>query len=277
VARAPVPALTSHADRPRLPPGEARLRQRRLSARGHRQAGPACAGIVLFLAALLAVDTGVELRGQLLLGAATWATLLLLCWPLSAERRAQVALVVVVATCAELTGSVLWGVYTYRLDNLPSFVPPAHGLVYLAGLALSVWVGRRAPLLVGLALGVVVLWAVAGLTVLPRTDAGGALGAFLLAYFLLRGRAPAIYAGVFLIVAALEVYGTALGTWSWAETIPGTPIPNGNPPSGVASGYVWFDFVALALAPRLLSATRSWAARSRADRAARAHRSEGCA
>jgi hypothetical protein len=54
-------------------------------------------------------------------------------------------------------------------------------------------------------------------------------------------------------VAALELYGTAVGTWTWAQTIPGTGIPNGNPPSGVASGYVWFDVTALALAPWLLS------------------------
>ena len=36
--------------------------------------------------------------------------------------------------------------------------------------------------------------------------------------------------------------------------IPGTEVTNGNPPSGVASGYVWFDIVALALAPRVLAA-----------------------
>jgi hypothetical protein len=36
-------------------------------------------------------------------------------------------------------------------------------------------------------------------------------------------------------------------------TIPGTGVPNGNPPSGVAAGYVWFDLVALALAPRLVA------------------------
>ena len=76
----------------------------------------------------------------------------------------------------------------------------------------------------------------------------------LLAVYLVRGRAPAVYAGVFLVVAGLELYGTALGTWNWAEAIPGTGVPQGNPPSGVASGYVWFDIVALALAPRLLAA-----------------------
>ena len=85
----------------------------------------------------------------------------------------------------------------------------------------------------------------------------GALGAALLAAFLLVGRAPAVYAGVFFVVAGLELYGTALGTWAWAETAPGTPITQGNPPSGIASGYVFFDIAALALAPWLQRAARA--------------------
>ena len=94
------------------------------------------------------------------------------------------------------------------------------------------------------------------MTVLPRADVGGAIGAALLAVYLIRGRAPEIYAGVFLVVAWLELYGTAIGTWEWAVTIPGTGVPQGNPPSGVASGYVWFDIVALALAPRSFAGER---------------------
>jgi hypothetical protein len=53
-------------------------------------------------------------------------------------------------------------------------------------------------------------------------------------------------------VAGLELYGTAIGTWRWAAELPGLGIPDGNPPSGAASGYVWFDVMALLLAPRLL-------------------------
>ena len=87
---------------------------------------------------------------------------------------------------------------------------------------------------------------------LPRPDVGGAIGAALLALYLIRGRAPEIYAAVFLVVAWLELYGTAIGTWEWAVTIPGTAVPQGNPPSGVAAGYVWFDIVAIALAAPLI-------------------------
>ena len=225
------------------------------------------AAILGFLAALLAVDTQVDARLQLVLGALTWLALWLACRGVPPALRAQALVVVVVATCAELVGSIVWGVYTYRLENLPSFVPPAHGLVYLAGVALAG--AARSPAaqawLVRVALVLVLAWGLAGVTVLPRTDVGGALGAGLLALYLVRGRAPAIYAGVFLVVAWLELYGTAIGTWEWAPVIPGTGVPQGNPPSGVASGYVWFDIVALALAPRLLATWQRLRGRAPAD------------
>ena len=209
-----------------------------------------------YLAALLAIDTQVDLRGQLLLGALTWIVLILAAKPLTSERRAQVAVVICAATVAELTGSILWGVYSYRLHNLPTFVPPAHGIVFMAGLGLSQALRMQRRVLVAVAATAASLWAVLGVTVLPRLDAAGALGVPLLLVFLWRSRARAAYAGVFLVVAALELYGTAIGTWRWATELPGLGIPDGNPPSGVASGYVWFDVMALLLAPGLLALVR---------------------
>ena len=219
--------------------------------------------IAAYLAALLAVDTQVDLHGQLALGALTWIVLVVAAWPLTTERRAQVAVVICAATVAELTGSILWGVYSYRLHNLPTFVPPAHGLVFMAGLALSEGLRRHSRALVLVAAAAATLWGVLGLTVLPRLDAAGALGIPLLLAFLWRSRARAAYAGVFLVVAALELYGTAIGTWRWAGKLPGLGIPDGNPPSGVASGYVWFDVMALLFAPWVLAAVRTWPLRRR--------------
>jgi hypothetical protein len=207
-----------------------------------------------YLAALLAVDTQVDLHGQLVLGALTWVALAVAARPLPPQRRAQVAVVICAATVAEVTGSIIWGVYSYRLHNLPTFVPPAHGLVFMAGLSLSKALRRHArPLVLGAA-AVAFTWGLLGLTVLPRMDAAGAFGVPLLLAFLWRSRARAAYAGVFLVVAGLELYGTAIGTWRWADHLPGLGIPDGNPPSGVASGYVWFDVMALLLAPRLPAA-----------------------
>jgi hypothetical protein len=51
--------------------------------------------------------------------------------------RLQTLAVVGFATVGEIVGSLVWGLYGYRLGNLPAFVPPGHGLVYLAGLSLA--------------------------------------------------------------------------------------------------------------------------------------------
>ncbi len=216
--------------------------------RWYAAAGPA------YLAALLAVDTRVHLGGQVALGLLTWLVLLAALRPLPALARAQALAVVVFATAGEVSGSLVWGVYTYRLHNLPAFIPPAHGLVYLSGIALASVLRERA-VVAAAALGSIG-WGLAGLTVLPRLDVAGAIGVPLLCVFLWRSRFRAAYAGVFVAVAALELYGTSIGTWRWAAHLPGLGIPDGNPPSGVASGYVWFDVMALLAAPALVAAVR---------------------
>ncbi|HEX7582027.1 MAG TPA: hypothetical protein VF321_02975 [Gaiellaceae bacterium] len=216
-------------------------------------AGPA------YIAVLLAVDTQVSLGVQLALGVVTWLVLLAAIWPLAAIVRAQVIGVVLFATVAEVTGSLIWGVYRYRLHNLPLFIPPAHGLVYLSGVALAAVIPAR-PLVAVAAAGSIG-WGLAGITVLPRLDVAGAMCVPLLIAFLWRSRFRATYAGVFVVVAALELYGTSIGVWRWATELPGLAIAQGNPPSGVASGYVWFDVMALLVAPWLVASSRTIRAR----------------
>jgi len=221
--------------------------------RWYAAAGPA------YIAVLLAVDTQVGLAAQIGLGVVTWVVLLAAIWPLTAIVRAQVIGVVMFATIAEVTGSLIWGVYRYRLHNLPLFIPPAHGLVYLSGVALASVVRPR--LLVAVAAAGSVGWGIAGITVLPRLDVAGAMCVPLLVAFLWRSGFRAAYAGVFVVVAALELYGTSIGVWRWAAELPGLGIAQGNPPSGVASGYVWFDVMALLVAPWLVAGTRTIRAR----------------
>src|SRR5205085_8288661 len=140
------------------------------------------AAIGAYLAALLAVDAQVGYGGQLALGVLTWAVLAVLLVPVSPERRVQTVGVVVFATVGEVTGSLVWGVYTYRLHNLPLFIPPAHGIVYLSGIALALLMRER--LVVAIAGAGAVVWGIAGLTVLPRLDVAGAIGVPLLCVFL---------------------------------------------------------------------------------------------
>ena len=87
---------------------------------------------------------------------------------------------------------------------------------------------------------------------MPRFDLGGAIGVTVFLFFLWKGRAPAIYGGVFFVVLFLEIWGTAVGLWQWHAVTPGLGLPMGNPPSGAMSGYVLFDIVAIAVTARLL-------------------------
>ncbi len=216
---------------------------------------------VLMLAVMivgLGLDHFANLGQQMVLAACTWFILIVACIPLTPLQRSRTAVVVVVATIGEIIGSIIWGVYTYRLGNLPLFVPPGHGLVYLTGLRLSEtrWATHHRRWYIGAACTAIVGWGVLGLTgMLGRYDVAGAIGCAVLLIYVVRSRqSAALYCGVFFAVAVLEIYGTAIGTWRWAEVIPGLGVANGNPPSGAASGYVFFDICALALGHRLLGA-----------------------
>jgi hypothetical protein len=58
--------------------------------------------------------------------------------------------------------------------------------------------------------------------------------------------------GAFVIVTYLELMGTSLGTWTWQLRDPILGIVAiGNPPSGAAGGYGFFDAAALLGAPGL--------------------------
>ena len=212
--------------------------------------------LLVLTTAALAIDQVVNIWGQHALGLAGWVVLFAAAVYLSPLERSRVAVVIIVATLGEVVGSIIWGAYEYRLGNLPLFVPPGHGLVFLTGWRISQlgWVRAHARVFLGFVLAGLVGWALWGLVLAERQDVAGAIGAAFLAAFLIGGRSRMLYAGVFVFVAYLELYGTWVGTWTWAETLPGTGIPDGNPPSGIAAGYVLFDIAALTFAPALLAA-----------------------
>lgn len=188
------------------------------------------------------------------LGLLTWAVLGVALTRAAPSLRAQTVVVVAFATLVEYVFSPTLGVYTYRFHNVPAFVPPGHGLVYLSAFALghSRLVARHPRASVTAVLLGGGAWAAYGVLGAGRPDALGAFWYACLALFLLLGPSQPVYLGAFVAVSWLELVGTGAGTWTWARHDPTGVITIGNPPSGAAGGYGWFDLVGLLAAPPLL-------------------------
>lgn len=227
-----------------------------------RRALPARAGLMMmgWLSVVLWLDRaagGVGPWGERGLGVLTWLVLALALTRVTSVVRAQTVVVVVFATVVEYVFSPTLGVYTYRFHHVPAFVPPGHGLVYLSAFAFGhcalVVRHRRAALALVLTLGGA--WAAYGALLAPRPDLLGAFWFACLVGFVLVGPSQAVYVGAFVAVSWLELLGTHLGTWVWSTRDPTGAVSIGNPPSGAAGGYGWFDLAGLLAAPHLL---RGW-------------------
>jgi hypothetical protein len=230
------------------------------------------AGVTLtWVPLVLLLDRGSSLWFQRLLGVGTWVLLLTLLRRETPLVRAQVAVVIAFATVVEYTCSPLLEVYVYRLGNVPAFVPPGHGLVYLCALSLgrsALFREQRNRIVVATVVAGAA-YAAWGLLLSPRRDVLGAFWFLCLLGFLRWGRSASLYAGAFVIVTYLELLGTWLGTWRWQETDPTGLIAIGNPPSGAAGGYGWFDLAATLAAPSLLLVVRRLRTPRTAEEAAR--------
>ncbi|WP_374244267.1 hypothetical protein [Zoogloea sp.] len=191
--------------------------------------------IALTIAVGLAVDRFGGVWGQPAVGVWAWALAALLAvrYP---EQRVRLLACLVIASAGEVVLSLVWGLYDYRLGNLPLFVPPGHVLLYWLGLHLA----DRLPARLLTATG----WlAVGGVSALAL---GGIdwLGPPLLLIFLacLRwGPAPRLYATMFLLSLLMELWGTWLGNWTWRSQVPGLGWPMSNPPLAAGAFYCLLD------------------------------------
>ncbi len=217
-------------------------------------------GGTLFLAAaslaywivVLRLDSETSLGQQVALGLMTWVFLGLALRFSPPAERIQVLTMVGVASGFEVFSSLLVGFYRYRLENVPLYVPPGHGLFFLMALRTSElpWIVKRPRLVVGgVAAGSVAL-TVRGAVALPTPDLFGFAAWLVFLWFLLAGRYRRFYAVSFVMTMALEFYGTSLGLWRWASVAPIVALPAANPPCGIGAGYCVMDGIARRLSPR---------------------------
>ncbi|MDI1231517.1 MAG: hypothetical protein PSU93_10235 [Methylobacter sp.] len=214
----------------------------------------------LCVAVCLMSDANASLEKQNALGVCGWV--FLTGWLLGENReiRMQVVIAVIFATIGEHFASPFMGGYTYRFENVPAYVPPGHGMVYLTAVALGrsglfLRYAREIATFVVLVCGAWSVWGISN-----YAEQGDSVGALLFCVFLgylFKGRSPMVYLAAFFITTWLELIGTAVGTWTWAAIDPVLGLPQGNPPSGVAAWYCLVDAVAMGGAAPVLKSSKN--------------------
>lgn len=205
-------------------------------------------GGLVYTVAILEVDARASRGLQDALGVVTFAALLASAQLSSRRERFEMWLCLAYSTAIELFATQVWGLYHYRFGNVPLYVPPGHGLIYLfaAHVTRTPLVERHRALLARLTLGVATLWAALGVAF--ARDLHGAIYIPGFAWMLLRTKEAPAFAATFVIASIIEVLGVSLGTWHWSRVVPWLGLTSSDPPSAVAAGYCWFGFVGLKLA-----------------------------
>jgi hypothetical protein len=208
---------------------------------------------IAFVAIALPLDRSSTAVSQMTLSLLAWAFLAIALVLQPPAIRVQVVVLVIVATVLECVGSLIWGAYTYRLDNLPLYVPAGHGLFYLSALraaSLPLLQRHRRAIVIGVTAGATA-WMLYGLIAHPLPDLLGFVTWAIFIRFIVRGRYPLLYAVSFAMTTALELYGTGLGIWTWSPVLPVLMLPAGNPPTGIGAGYAAMDALTRRIVGRL--------------------------
>jgi hypothetical protein len=151
---------------------------------------------------------------------------------------------VFLALAGEVFFSLVLGMYTYRLENLPIYVPFGHTLVYASIFYLSkepIIKKHNQKIFAILYMGMILFstyWFI------EKNDTFGFI-CMLIILYLFRSRQTnrIFYILMFFMVLYLELVGTYYGCWIWPETWFNKIdfISSANPPSAISLFYFGFD------------------------------------
>jgi hypothetical protein len=217
-------------------------------------------GTCLWIAIGTWLDADGSLGRQRTIGAATWFVLAAAIRRERPAQRFQILTALIIATVGEFVCSLALGLYDYRLANVPSYVPPGHGLVYLAAinLARGAFHGRLGDAMRWVTLAAGGAWAIWGVTFAPRHDSFGLVLYLAFAGFVLFGASPHMYVAAYLLTTYLEFVGTGFGNWRWAPETAGALFTMGNPPTGIPGAYCVLDLGSLRGGWALFRRWRAW-------------------
>lgn len=202
--------------------------------------------IVATLAVGLLVDYHWPSYGQPAASIATWIVCFTLWFRSDLRSRAPLLACLVIATTGEVFLSLVWGLYEYRLRNIPLFVPPGHVLLFFLGLRICKWMPDRAAW----PIAALALPLVAGFAWMGRDTLSLVLFAFFVACMAASPERKRLYATMFLISMVLEYYGTWIGNWVWMPEVPHMGLTTMNPPIAAGAFYCVLDLLVVAVTRR---------------------------
>ncbi len=197
--------------------------------------------IIAVIAGGLAIDAAFKWPGQIIAVIWTFIVWIWLYKIAGAEERRVLILATAIAIAGEIFLSQVWGLYDYQFYNVPLFVPPGHALLLTLGILVSRYVNIRAAWMIAVIAGA---WAV--YTWIAGMDQFGAALCAMFIICMLTGRAKSRYATMFVLALIMELYGTALGNWTWRATAPWVNLSAANPPFSAGAFYALLDFLVLA-------------------------------
>lgn len=210
----------------------------------------------------LFVDQIGGIVGQLVVSVWTWALMLQVIATSPRRWRLPLYACLVWATAGEVFLSLVWGVYTYRLENVPFFIPPGHVLLFWLGLVHSARVSHAFIAIVPLT---TIVYAVYSFSTGFDTLSIPLIGLFLLGWLQPEGRK--LYSLMLVLALMLELYGTWMGNWAWRAEVPFMGLSSNNPPYAAGSFYCMLD-VLVGLTVRLIL-SRAGGSKEDLDQAAR--------
>lgn len=156
----------------------------------------------------------------------------------------QMITAVIIAVIGEYLFSLVLGMYTYRLENVPHYVPLGHALVYVGVLYFTKtnFTKLHKRLLEKIFIIIVLVYAAVFL-IFENDIFGFSMTVLTLLILRKKSRERLFYLSMYLTVAYLEIVGTNFFCWEWPSTAFNffSFLPSANPPSGISFFYFGLD------------------------------------